>query len=266
MPGGAFFMGGPDASLRIGVQSGWHRLVVLSPFFIDLREVTAAEFRSGKGTGTNWTGAVDGNDERDWCTLSPQPTARDPLPANCMKQSEAEAYCKRMGKTLPTEAQLEYVQGGLRMQPYVWGADIAELAPPAEACTWLVWGRGGFGVLSTDGFSKCLSSSQALPKMGGPEKAGWGSRDHLRVGEADILDLAGNLSEWAADAYETTDGPCWSDSILVDPRCTDNTGVTVFRGSSWEEDPSQLVAGVRVPVTSLGGTINVGFRCTRSAN
>jgi formylglycine-generating enzyme required for sulfatase activity len=144
VPGGAFWMGSAGDHYVPGAAPGWHRLVVLSPFFLDAREMTVAQARAAGANQTGlptWSGSVSGTSTADWCTYTSRPGPRDSLPVTCITWNMARQLCQQRGADLPTEAQFEYVHGALRGALYPWGSD-------APACDDDIWGRAGFGLLS----------------------------------------------------------------------------------------------------------------------
>jgi formylglycine-generating enzyme required for sulfatase activity len=271
VPGGAFWMGSPSEDHAQNTVPGWRRLVVLSPFFLDSTELTVGDARGpiqaskGGDEPIVWTRSSSGNDGTDWCTYTDAPGPRDALPINCIDPVRARDVCsmRTPGGDLPTEAQLEYVMGGLQMQRFVWGVD-------APSCTDAVWGRNGFGVLSLGEPQTCLSDSEALGPMGGPEKPGWGQRDQLALPTGTIVDVTGNMGEWARDWYQTQAEPCWSPpGVLYDPFCNTPSPTAgkqqVSRGGNWSEGGIEMEASARV-VTTLGDvTPQYGFRCMAPA-
>jgi formylglycine-generating enzyme required for sulfatase activity len=166
-------------------------------------------------------------------------------------------FCQSQGKTLPTEAQLEYLVGGVEGHRYVWGDDD-------PGCADAVWGRDGFGILSTFLPNTCLDRSNFLGLMGGPEPPPHGARDVLSLRTGVVYDLVGNVDEWAVDDWEEQQGPCWAASgILVDPQCHDsNAGFSSRRGGDWRHGGSLLESSVR-SAARLGG-MYTGFRCARA--
>jgi formylglycine-generating enzyme required for sulfatase activity len=241
---------------------------VLSPFFLDSTEITVAAARAGNvNTPIPWSGKSDGKNAEDWCTYTDQPGPRDALPMNCLDPVRAREVCTNLGGDLPTEAQLEYAMGGLRMFRFVWGMD-----PPS--CKDAVWGRNGFGFLAQVLPSTCLSFSKALGPLGGPEVPGTGGeRDVLVLPGGSIFDLTGNVSEWSRDLYQLQTESCWSPhGVMHDPYCNQTSKALggnkqeQNRGGSWGTGGTPLEASAR-QYTYWGGVSPYnGFRCMRPAN
>jgi sulfatase modifying factor 1 len=266
VPGGAFWMGDPGDHSAVGVAPGWHRLVVLSPFYLDAREVVAGAIRPAAAAAWGvrpWSGGSAGTDPADWCTYGVQPGPRDALPLVCITWAGASAFCHALGKALPTEAQLEYAMGALAGQRFVWGEDL-------PVCDDAVFGRGGFGVFS-DIAHVCPTTGASLGSLGGPEPPGPGpfkALDMLPLPGGDIWDLMGNVQEWAADVYQASGEACWRrGGILQDPVCT-TPGPTFgsshsIRGGSWLAVGVALQAAARNFLAANGINPELGFRCAR---
>jgi sulfatase modifying factor 1 len=264
VPGGAYWMGSSDEDFGVGTIPGWRRLVVVSPFYLDATEVTVAAARTGGiQTPIPWTGNTTGTDPKDWCTYTVSPDKRDALPLNCIEVVRARKFCQARGGDVPTEAQLEYVMGGLRGQRFVWGQDLPD-------CKAVVWGRNGFGFLRLARPEACLSFATALGAMGGPEVAGWGPLDSLALLGGTIVDLAGNVSELARDEFQTLDEPCWSaHGVLHDPECAHDSPSLgqsqTSRGGSWGWGGTLLTASGRQNYAWGAVSPYLGFRCMRAA-
>lgn len=276
VPGGAFWLGNPQSGFHTpGGDANESRLVVLRPFFIDLREVTVAEYRSSKlatlvaGSSVDplvgkpssaQTTELTPFDEQYYCTYSDEPLpgaeSREHLPVNCVSWEAANAYCRAQGKRLPSEAEWEYVAGGLRSSLFVWGSDGDDLG-----CADGVWQRAGTYALR-GGDGKCSENE------GGPSPPGSGERDRLALGGREVVDLMGNVSEWTRDLWNRTTEPCWLDrSLLENPECT--TPSTLDASESGELHTVKGSTWVTVPFPSArrrGGDVplaNRGFRCVR---
>ena len=199
VPGGAFFLG--DHGFRgrtLANDIVEERLVWVSPFFLDRTEVTVGAFRArwaelaAAGATEPLARGQDAGGSSNYCTWGGAAGAEDPrLALSCVPWETARAYCRLLGADLPTEAQLEYVASALGEElAFPWGND-------EPACSAAVWGRGGTGAYAQDA-KDCRVAGVA----DGVAFPGAGARDRLdpsREGGPEIVDLGGNLSEWALD-------------------------------------------------------------------
>jgi len=275
VPGGAYWMGNPIVKGTDFVESDRQRLVVLSPFYLDTKEVTVGDFRSW--VAANPSGPVDVTaqspdpaDAAHFCTFTPEAGDGDDRPVNCVSWATAQSYCQDQGSKLPTEAQFEYASGALRSALYVWGTDQAAI------CEAAVWGRGGRSgtAIAGVGSDKCLPPAEVdgpLPLTDATIKA---SRitDKVELRGGLVFDLAGNLQEWQSDYFSAQDGPCWKrtdakSNVFVDPNCTDQgvDGDRSVRGGSWIQNRDFLRAAYRTRASAGNATrYDVGFRCAQS--
>lgn len=277
VPGGAYWMGNPLVKGDDFVESDRQRLVVLSPFYLDTREVKVGELRAWLATqppemDTVPRRSADRSNENYFCTYTDVATAdSEERPANCVSWELAQAFCEDHNASLPSEAQFEYASSELRSALFVWGADEAPL------CEAAVWGRGGVegSVIEGVGNNDCLSlggddGPQTLPVELAARDA-TRLTDRLEISGATVFDLAGNLQEWVVDRYNKQDEPCWSradTNIFVDPVCSTpgTLGGHSVRGGSWVQDRAFLRAAYRTNREPLQSQAYVvGFRCARSA-
>ena len=270
VPGGAFWMGHPRA-IGVGLGDAWdqRRLVKLAPFYLDQQEVTVAQWRAYQPDGgpevTAWSGGSTGDALLDYCTFTTVPGPRDAMPVVCLTVEGARGYCQAQGKDLPTEAQLEYVAGGLASRLFVWGSDEPN-------CEDAVLRRYGYGIFLDLGLAGCEPD---VPP-GGAEVVGGlldeKRRDRLALMGGEIYDLVGNVSEWALDRWNRQGEPCWSaGGVYVDPLCAQDSpadgSFPVFRLGSFAVGSRQAIAAARAfidsDVAKNGNGIDLGFRCAR---
>jgi len=272
IPGGSFWMGNPRVLDRHGHGDPYvRRLVRLSPYFIDRTEVTVAQYRASKLKNfVAWSGASTGDNQDDWCTFTPAPSANDSLPMNCVSPAGARQYCASVDGALPTEAQYEFVAGAFQSSLYVWGDDDPQ-------CDDAVLGRGGWGV-NQPLIAPCKPN---LPPGGVLPVASKDSprRDQASVGDDAVFDLVGNVAEFARDQWQRATEPCWSmGGVYIDPTCDQpsaiDKNVLVVRGGGWTLPAYDAFAASRAAATALTGKLFtlagadniIGFRCARAAN
>lgn len=248
VPGGAFWMGNPrldvlDAREADGTSE---RVVVLSPFYIDRAEVTVAAMRAAR-VARVVDDPVEAAPDRPGCVYTAAPGAADALPVNCLSWQRARAFCAKVGKRLPTEAEHEYVAGALVGRAFPWGSDL-------PSC------------------DDARHDERACPETSGPARAGSGSRDRLALGDAVVLDLAGNVRELVADRYRPSRfRSCWGDGVFFDPVCDPDPPETPVarsvRGGSYRDEGTLLRAALRgfIEDERFAVSEQIGFRCARDA-
>jgi formylglycine-generating enzyme required for sulfatase activity len=111
--GATFAMGSSDANAPPNERPPY--AVTVKPFSIDRTEVTVREYRA----------CVD----KKRCATPRRTHAActydlgDPdLPINCVRWSDADTYCRAIGKRLPTEAEWEFAARGPSAHAYPWGS------------------------------------------------------------------------------------------------------------------------------------------------
>jgi len=245
IPCGCFDMGenrwdGDDRDLPV------HN-VCISPFEMDVHEVTNAEYKACVDDGGCTAPAFSSSYTR---TPPPDPAyygnpTYDNFPVIYVDWSQATDYCTWAGKRLPSEAEWEYAaRGGLAGKRYPWGdtingldANYADSGDPWDNNTSPV------GYYAPNGYG--------------------------------LYDMAGNVSEWGEDdMHESYD----CDANPENYRCGDG-GVAPTDGSAWVDDPRDTHRVSRggtwyLPTISQrvasrqGGQLDVqisslGFRCAR---
>jgi formylglycine-generating enzyme required for sulfatase activity len=206
--------------------------VTLSPFEMDVTEVTVADYARCASAG--------------WCAppaLSPEDArfARPDLPVTHVRWDDANAYCKWAGGRLPSEAEWEYAARGTEGREFPWGnvynARLANHGALADDPT-----------DASDGFVG-LAPVGSFPDGATP---------------LGLLDMAGNAAEWVADVLELDrfGHPVgYADSAEVNPKPkTAGGGNHVVRGGSYRDAPMWLRGAAR-DTTSLPRPAKVGFRC-----
>ncbi|GBC81628.1 Serine/threonine-protein kinase pkn1 [bacterium HR10] len=281
LPGGRFEMGSPQARAHpaihdhadtTGAPDPAHEIyddegpvheVALSPFFIDLHEVTNAEFaRFVQATGYKTDAERKGESwvfrqgARDWALvrgadwrhpLGPDDSIADRMdhPVVHVSWNDAFAYCRWAGKRLPTEAEWEYAaRAGHRGQTYPWGD---ELKPGGKLMANFWQGHWPDRNLLEDGYYYTAPVCSFPPNDFG------------------LCDMVGNVWEWTADWYAED---YYAHSPVVNPQGPSSGEMRVARGGSWFCSPNYCGAyrvafrGKSPPDASFN---NVGFRCAKDA-
>lgn len=259
-PGGAFWMGDPSlVTLRdYGLEGVEERLVVLSPFFVDRHEVTVADVRASGRAVKDASGRFVDPVERDGattpsCTFTHDPATIEQHPANCLTWQLARSYCEARGARLPTEAELEYLLGGTQGRPFVWGYD----PPRCEDAT------AERNENARDDQVSCIG--QGI----GADDVGRGKRDRLALPGGELVDIAGNVSELAADVFSLVGEGYWKAGVFVDPLANVPDGQLktshAMRGGNFEQQRGLMRSAIRQYLADGTTDPDAGFRCARSA-
>lgn len=266
VPGGVFLLGDPRPNPGGGeTSSAPEHLVKLSPYFIDIDEVTVGQVRPLVASGAvkaPVARASDPTKPASFCTYQGTgDTSDDALPVNCVSHDLAISICKALGKRLPTEAEWEYAAGNLgRESSFPWGNDD-------DVCAHAIAARGNGAPDDPFAFPSNCTGFAGARALFGPV-AGGADTDVTDLG---IRNLAGNLDEWAADVFSPYSTDCWAENtqMLVDPVCTagpkSNGGTHAVRGSSWGLLPVFAAAYRRDAMyADSPGDPQTGLRCARS--
>ena len=248
VPGGAFWMGNPRLDILDPRETDGtaERVVVLSPFFLDRAEVTVAQLRAAR-VARVVDDPVEANPARPECVYTAATGDADDLPVNCLSWQRARAFCTKVGKRLPTEAEYEYAAGALESRGFPWGGDV-------PSCADAVHGGG-----------------ESCPERTRPRRAGSAARDRVRFGAAEVVDLAGNLRELVVDRFRPGGSTCWGVGVFVDPVCERDPPETPvarsLRGGSYRDEGTLLRAALRsfIEDERFATSELVGFRCARDA-
>jgi formylglycine-generating enzyme required for sulfatase activity len=251
--GGEFFMGSDDDT---EAEKPAHH-VELSPYCIDIYEVTTARYVACSDTGkckrgwktNDWPGITD----KEHDVFDPMCSMRDAAsqaehPMSCVDWDMASTYCKSLPRgRLPTEAEWEFAARGPDGRKYPWGDE-----PPSAA------------TLNACG-SECVlwAKKQKVPMTamytcddGWPNSAEVGSfpRGKSRFG---LFDVAGNVAEWVADWQ----GP-YGKQAQKDPEGPSSGKLKVVRGGAWNGGAEAWVRpAYRFFNAPEGRSYGVGLRC-----
>jgi sulfatase modifying factor 1 len=229
VPAGEFVMGSDrdEADERPA-----HR-VMLSAFFIDQDEVAVGAYERCVAAGQ--------------CTAPHGPVGGKDEPVVWVSWQDAAAYCRFVGKRLPSEAEWEKAARGVDARRFPWGNNVD--------CP-----RANFGNYLGEG--QCPNNPGRLMPVG---RAGAG----VGASPYGVRDLAGNVWEWVADDY---DPHYYARSPYRDPRGPGETA-----GRSRREARKVLRGGACCSMFGLPRASNrlafpadfadndIGFRCAADA-
>ncbi|WP_394831070.1 formylglycine-generating enzyme family protein [Pendulispora rubella] len=236
VPSGTFTMG-PVAPPPTNPKHLPAHSVTLGAFCIDRTEVTREAFRERCNCGA--IPKEDSNQQE--CDFG---TAKNP-PAICVTWTQADQFCRRTGKRLPTEEEWEYAARGSDGRVFPWGDQNLSLENDPEHPN-LCAGRTGRNRPRPPGFPP-PSSDPLFPD--GPCSVGTAKDDRSPFG---ALDMLFNVREWTAS------NTCSSAS----PRTSCN-GERIARGSTFG-DPWMGKTGLlnfRAQLDMDAPDATVGFRC-----
>jgi formylglycine-generating enzyme len=282
IPGGTFRMGTDQSPFDFETPA---HTVTVRPFYLDVHEVTNAEFaRFVKETGyrtvaeqwgwsaifdtatASW-GRMDGADWRHPTGPKSGVKGRDNYPVVQVCYDDAVAYAKWAGKRLPTEAEWEFAaRGGLEGKKYPWGDEL-EPGGKYRANYW----QGRFLIPGAT-----LAPGEAAPKDQGKDGyPGIAPVGKFAANGCGLYDMAGNVWEWVHDRFGHD---YYRVSPAADPRGPEATPVQptgpaseeefVIRGGSFlcaESYCQGYRAAARNKTTRDSATNHQGFRCAMDA-
>ena len=262
IPAGAFWRGkdgvaGAEPAAKVHV----------SAFYMDVHEVTNAQFARFLNTVSHWKSKglydhLDGDDpiparlkgSPDGVTVPDKSYARHPVTE--VTWAGAAAYCRSQGQRLPTEAEWEKgARGAADRRTYPWG----DQAPDCK--------RANF---STIEYTQKPAFKKIIQCVGDTRPVGTYVSGRSPYG---LYDMAGNAAEYVADRYQKDYYK--QAGSRRDPRgpargfATDEVNAKGFeavitRGGGWAGDDQMLRVFDRHPDPIKGSSNGVGFRCART--
>lgn len=221
IPAGRFVMGNADDKGEMPAHA-----VELSSFLIDRTEVTNGQYTGCVMQGVCQPPAHFRSYLRPEYYADPEYAA---YPVIYVDWEDADTFCRWAGGRLPTEAEWERAARGPTDGMYPWGDQAPQ---PSQ-------GNFDFSIGDT-------SPADAYP---------------LGASQFGVLDMAGNVSEWVADWFESD---YYSLSPFSDPMGPLATGARVVRGGSWWDNANTVRSDGRVGYPPGSAFMNLGFRCAES--
>jgi formylglycine-generating enzyme required for sulfatase activity len=213
---GSFQMG---SKMNTGDMDEWpiHN-VELNDFYIDKYEVTKEEFE--KVMGHNPSGFKGCNT----------------CPVDNVTWFEADEYCRKVNKRLPTEAEWEYSCRSGTGTIFHYGNTLSS-------------DKSNFnGSRPYGGAPTGIARNKALP-VGSFEPNKW-----------KLYDMHGNVSEWCSDWYGENS---YGNSESKNPRGPEEGKFKVVRGGSWRDDANTLRTTNRTSYNPSLRLKSIGFRCAK---
>jgi formylglycine-generating enzyme required for sulfatase activity len=227
IPAGSFMMGSDDRPAEQPIHQ-----VSLDAFYMDVHEVTNAQFRAFVDANPRWApGAADPTMVEDdylahW-TGDSYPEGEGDRPVTFVSWYAATAYADWAGKRLPTEAEWENAARGPEGNRFAWG----DAWDPTQANV-------------ARQFDHAIEVCSYEPNAYG------------------LCDMTGNVMEWIADRYDET---YYAQSPERNPQGPDEGESRVLRGGSWNYHEDRSTNSYRFflvqPVLNRACTDFIGFRC-----
>jgi formylglycine-generating enzyme required for sulfatase activity len=216
-----------------------HTVVLTRPFCMDATEVTAGAYQKcveANECALPWTGDP-------WSTYGKHLD----YPLNCVSWIKAKNYCEKQSKSLPTEAQWDWVATGGDGREWPWGNEKPD-------CDFMDYAPQGAPKWSPGGDWGCHG--------GGPSAVGTHPKGARVLPTGKIHDLAGNVWEWMLDTYGN-----YPADKQVDPVAPNKVGaaVHVIRGGGWNRPSAGCNSWYRGGAVETYQVPGLGFRCVRNA-
>jgi len=224
VPGGEFSMGSvkavvAKAAKKAGARPEWFadewtlKKVSVKPFFMDVHEVSNRQYHTFDPKYEFSEGVAD-------------------HPVVFVTWQKADAFCRKAGKRLPTEAEWEKAARGTDGRVYPWGNTF-----DPERANFLNSGQGG---TSRVGSFKLSSSGSAGKPGTSPVTA-------FKNGKSvyGIYNMAGNVWEWVSGWYDQ------------------KKKFRILKGGSWMSPAISLRSSARLSEFPATQTNEYGFRCAK---
>ena len=224
VPEGPFHMGSQEAE---GDPDEFpQRSTYLSAYYIDLHEVTFAEFNMFVEKSGLPAASIPVF-QKDLSLI----TSLD-QPAVGVSWDQARFYCEWAGKRLPTEAEWEKAAKGERDWKWPWGNTFQE------------------------GLANTLGESDRYQYSASPGQYELGRSPY------GLYDMAGNVAEWVQDIYDPN---YYEIGPFRDPKGPEAGKHRVYRGGSWNDSSANVRTAKRFAAAPHQASAVIGLRCAKDA-
>lgn len=220
VPAGEFVMGSAPGGFIFGDNETPRRRIFLKAFYIDKYEVTNQRFWKFFEPAERYAGSFEEPEQ----------------PVVGVNWFQAQEYCARVNRRLPTEAEWEKAARGADGRIYPWGDERATCARAV---------MGGVIPSCRKGFATWSVGSR--PMGASPYGA---------------MDMAGNAMEWVADWYR---GNFYAHMPEKNPKGPGSGSLKVLRGGAWFNSRFLMRSAFRTGFAPYESNHGVGFRCARPA-
>lgn len=218
IPAGPFIMGSDTGRED---EAPAHE-VDLPAFEIDRFEVTNAQFAAFVDATGYVTNAEKAGETKTW--KSYYTPGKENHPVVKVSWNDAVAYCERVGKRLPTEAEWEKAARGTDGRVYPWGNEYDSKR---------VNGKDS-GIRGTTAVGSYADGASPYG----------------------VFDMAGNVWEWVTDWYQPYPDSTYHSDYFGEK-------YKVLRGGGWFETAEYLRTTMRNASTVTTANDDLGFRCAR---